>query len=55
MLRAAAEASVGGEMSTVRKCSRCGGNIVLPAYPGDGDYPVEPMCKCEPREVTYDR
>ena len=33
-------------MSKVTKCPKCGGNIVVPAYPGDGDYPVAPMCTC---------
>ena len=31
-------------VSKVMKCPKCGGNIVVPAYPGDGDYPVAPMC-----------
>jgi hypothetical protein len=33
-------------MSRISKCPRCGGNIVEPAYPGDGAYPVAPMCSC---------
>lgn len=33
-------------VSEVRKCRRCGKNVVLPAYPGDGAYPVTPMCRC---------
>lgn len=33
-------------MSKIEKCPKCGKNIVSPAYPGDGAYPVEPMCKC---------
>lgn len=33
-------------MSAIRKCRVCGGNIVEPAYPGDGAYPVAPMCTC---------
>jgi hypothetical protein len=33
-------------MSKISRCPRCGGNIVEPAFPGDGDYPVQPMCSC---------
>ena len=33
-------------MSVITKCPKCGGNIVEPAYPGDGAWPVSPMCKC---------
>lgn len=33
-------------MSKISKCARCGGNIVEPAYEGDGAYPVAPMCSC---------
>ena len=33
-------------MSKVTRCSRCGGNIVEPAYEGDGAYAVAPMCTC---------
>lgn len=43
-------------MSRVQSCRRCGGNIVSPAFEGDGAYPVAPMCECpdqqpNPREV----
>lgn len=33
-------------MSKISKCPACGGNIVEPAYEGDGAYPVPPMCSC---------
>lgn len=33
-------------MSKISKCARCGGNVVEPAYPGDGAYPVALMCTC---------
>ncbi|KKL96923.1 hypothetical protein LCGC14_1839590 [marine sediment metagenome] len=33
-------------MSKISQCPKCGGNIVEPACEGDGDYPVEPMCRC---------
>lgn len=33
-------------MSTITKCRRCGGNIVEPSYPGDGAWPVPPVCTC---------
>jgi len=33
-------------MSVITRCRKCGGNIVEPAYPGDGAYPVPPMCRC---------
>ena len=33
-------------MSTITRCRRCGGNIVAPSYPGDGAWPVPPMCTC---------
>lgn len=34
-------------MSLIRQCKTCGKNIVEPAFSGDGDYPVEPMCRCK--------
>lgn len=34
-------------MSKISRCPRCGGNIVEPAYRGDGAYPVAPMCSCK--------
>jgi hypothetical protein len=33
-------------MSHIEYCPRCGGHIITPAYPGDGVYPVPPMCSC---------
>jgi hypothetical protein len=33
-------------MTKVEPCKTCGRNIVSPAYPGDGTYPVAPMCDC---------
>lgn len=33
-------------MSQIRSCPTCGGNIVTPAYEGDGAYPVGRMCDC---------
>lgn len=33
-------------MSEIQRCPHCGKNIVLPAYEGDGAYPVPPMCEC---------
>lgn len=33
-------------MSTIYECRRCGRNVVKPSYPGDGAYPVSPMCEC---------
>ncbi len=33
-------------MSKITRCRECGGNIVEPAYPGDGAYTVAPMCLC---------
>ncbi len=33
-------------MSIISKCRKCGGNIVKPAFEGDGAYPVPPMCRC---------
>ncbi len=33
-------------MSQIQTCPECGGHIVWPAYPGDGAYPVPPMCQC---------
>lgn len=46
-------------MSKISKCHECGGNIVEPAYEGDGAYPVPPMCSCNesrtaPRVIEYD-
>lgn len=40
-------------MSRVRQCPKCGGNIVEPAYPGDGAYPVAPMCECVNGQAPY--
>lgn len=37
-------------MSQIRSCSRCGGNIVAPAYEGDGAYPVGSMCECSDQQ-----
>lgn len=34
-------------MSKITRCKRCGGNIVEPAFEGDGAYPVGRMCDCE--------
>lgn len=34
-------------MSVITQCPNCGGNIVKPAFEGDGDYPVPPMCDCK--------
>lgn len=46
-------------MSKISSCPRCGGNIVEPAYPGDGAYPVGRMCECangyEPPAKQYER
>jgi hypothetical protein len=33
-------------MSKITVCKRCGGNIVEPAYDGDGACPVPPVCRC---------
>lgn len=33
-------------MSATYKCRQCGGNVVYPAYDGDGAYPIPPMCRC---------
>jgi hypothetical protein len=33
-------------VSRVSRCSTCDGNIIEPAYEGDGVYPVAPMCSC---------
>ncbi len=33
-------------MSKVSQCPKCRGNIVEPAFEGDGAYPVAPMCEC---------
>lgn len=33
-------------MSRVTRCQQCGGNVVEPAFEGDGAYPIEPMCRC---------
>lgn len=33
-------------MSAIRECRKCHGNIVRPAYPGDGAWPVGMMCRC---------
>lgn len=41
-------------MSQVTACRSCGGNIVEPAYPGDGAYPVPPMCTCASSSATED-
>jgi hypothetical protein len=35
-------------MSQISTCPHCGGHVVTPAYEGDGDYPVAPMCTCAP-------
>ena len=42
-------------MSKITRCTRCGGNIVEPAYPGDGVYPVAPMCSCRDTPVPEKR
>jgi hypothetical protein len=41
-------------MSRIDRCTRCGGNIVTPAYPGDGAYPVGRMCDCDGRPEDHD-
>lgn len=33
-------------MSKISRCGVCGGNIVEPAFEGDGVYFIPPMCKC---------
>ena len=33
-------------MSRISTCRRCGGNIVEPAFEGDGAYDVGRMCRC---------
>jgi hypothetical protein len=38
-------------MSKITRCPRCGGNIVEPAYDGDGAYPVAPMCTCQQHDT----
>jgi hypothetical protein len=34
-------------MSKITRCHECAGNIVEPAYDGDGAYPVGHMCTCK--------
>ena len=39
-------------MIRIERCTKCGGNIVTPAFEGDSVYPVGRMCDCDcPRSV----
>lgn len=40
-------------MSAIRQCYQCRGNIVEPAFEGDGVYPVSPMCTCDPAARAF--
>lgn len=42
-------------MSKISKCQTCGGNTVEPAFPGDGAYPVAPMCTCRQASPRVER
>ena len=37
-------------MSRVTTCQRCGGRVVLPAFPGDGVYEPPHHCDLEARD-----